>query len=81
MESDEDGNYEEIDIGSDSEDSSDETRVRVVREDNTATDDSTEEAGTIRRGVDSFDKNLVELLSRFLDTETRSKVYLYLRKR
>ena len=36
---------------------------------------------TIQKGVDSVDNNLIELLSSFLDTETRAKVYLYLRKR
>jgi predicted transcriptional regulator len=36
---------------------------------------------TIQKSVDSVDSSLVELLSSFLDTETRAKVYLYLRKR
>jgi len=49
-------------------------------------EDNVEEAketveDTIQKGVDTVDSNLVELLSSFLDTETRAKVYLYLRKR
>jgi len=45
-------------------------------------DEATEDAReTIKKSVDSIDKNLIELLSGFLDTETRAKVYLCLRKR
>ncbi|MFP4632761.1 MAG: helix-turn-helix domain-containing protein [Halobacteriales archaeon] len=49
-------------------------------------DEATEEAretveDTIQKGVDSLDSSLVDLLAGFLDTETRAKVYLYLRKR
>ncbi|MFB6283735.1 MAG: helix-turn-helix domain-containing protein [Halobacteria archaeon] len=35
----------------------------------------------VQQGVESFDKGLIDLLSGFLDTETRAKAYLYLRKR
>jgi predicted transcriptional regulator len=49
-------------------------------------EDNVEEAketveDTLEKGVDSVDSTLVDLLSSFLDTETRAKVYLYLRKR
>jgi predicted transcriptional regulator len=55
-----------------------ESRGRV---EDTAEDAKETVEDTIQKGVDSVDKNLVDLLSSFLDTETRAKVYLYLRKR
>jgi predicted transcriptional regulator len=55
-----------------------ESRGRV---EGTAEDAKETVEDTIQKGVDSVDNNLVELLSSFLDTETRAKVYLYLRKR
>lgn len=55
-----------------------ESRGRVG---NTAEDAKETVEDTIQKGVDSVDNNLIELLSSFLDTETRAKVYLYLRKR
>ncbi len=55
-----------------------ESRGRV---EDTAEDAKETVEDTIQKGVDSVDNNLVELLSSFLDTETRAKVYLYLRKR
>jgi len=51
------------------------------RVEDTAEDAKETVEDTIQKGVDSVDKNLVDLLSSFLDTETRAKVYLYLRKR
>lgn len=35
---------------------------------------------TVKKSVEGFDKSLVNLLTSFLETETRAKVYLYLRK-
>ncbi len=55
-----------------------ESRGRV---EGTAEDAKETVEDTIQKGVDSVDNNLIELLSSFLDTETRAKVYLYLRKR
>ncbi|MDZ7688846.1 MAG: helix-turn-helix domain-containing protein [Halobacteriales archaeon] len=55
-----------------------ESRGRVEE---TAEDAKETVEDTIQKGVDSVDNNLVDLLSSFLDTETRAKVYLYLRKR
>jgi len=55
-----------------------ESRGRV---EDTAEDAKETVEDTIQKGVDSVDNNLIELLSSFLDTETRAKVYLYLRKR
>lgn len=59
---------------------------RLRKESRDRVEDTAEDAketveDTIQRGVDSVDNNLIELLSSFLDTETRAKVYLYLRKR
>lgn len=55
---------------------------RVAEGSRERVDEATEDAReTIKKSVDSIDKNLIELLSGFLDTETRSKVYLCLRKR
>ncbi len=59
---------------------------KLRKESRDRVEDNVEEAketveDTIQKGVDTVDSNLVELLSSFLDTETRAKVYLYLRKR
>ncbi len=35
----------------------------------------------IREGVNTLDNNLIDLLAGFMETETRAKVYLYIRKR
>ncbi len=61
--------------------------VDNVREDvEERVDEATEPAreaidDTLKKSVDSVDSSLVDLLAGFLDTETRAKVYLYLRKR
>ncbi|MDY6779587.1 MAG: helix-turn-helix domain-containing protein [Halobacteria archaeon] len=59
---------------------------RVAESAKERVDEATEDAKDtidekIKESVDSVDTGLVELLSSFLETETRSKVYLYLRKR
>lgn len=72
--------------GSEESESAARTVDRIREESRGRVGDTAEDAretveDTIQKGVDSVDKNLVELLSSFLDTETRAKVYLYLRKR
>ncbi|MFP4174314.1 MAG: helix-turn-helix domain-containing protein [Halobacteriales archaeon] len=59
---------------------------KLRKESRDRVEDTAEEAketveDTIQKSVDSVDSSLVDLLSSFLDTETRAKVYLYLRKR
>lgn len=61
--------------------------VEGVREDvEERVDEATEPAreaidDTLKKSVEGLDNSLIDLLAGFLDTETRAKVYLYLRKR